>query len=140
MAAFDAEKNAIAVVARYLDAVNRRDIDAMVALTDPRFEFRPPRRVLHGHAELRAAMAAPSSLAASFTPQRWFASGEHVVCYAVTRFTWSETGEAAGEEPGFARAVVRDGRLRLLQVYDDGGTALRHAGLSEADERPAAQA
>jgi hypothetical protein len=133
--ALDREAASIAVMARYLEAVNRLDIDAMVALTHADFEFRAPRRVVQGHPGLRAAMREPRSFRVSFTPQRWFASDERVVCYGVSRFAWAETGEAAGEEPAFARGVVRDARLRLLQVYEDGGRALRDAGLSEADER-----
>jgi hypothetical protein len=51
------------------------------------------------------------------------------------RYTWAESGEHAGKEPRFARAVVRDDRLELLQVgYADGETALREAGLTDDDE------
>jgi hypothetical protein len=130
----------VAVVARYLDALNRLDVEAMIALTDPDFEFRTPRAVLHGHGELRDAMAQPRSLTVTFVPERWFACDERVVCCGLTRFAWPETGEAAGEEASVARGVVHDGRLRVLQVYEEPNAALRDAGLTEADERPTADA
>jgi hypothetical protein len=50
-------------------------------------------------------------------------------------YTWAESGERAGEEPRFVRALVRDGRLALLQVgYPDGETVLEQAGLTEDAE------
>ena len=131
----DQEQTAVATVARYLDAANRGDVEAMVTTTTAEFQFRTPRSVLHGHDELRASMAEPQKMTVTFMPKRWFARGAAVVCFMDARYSWAESGEHAGEEPRFARVVVRDERLELLQVgYADGDTALSEAGLSHDDE------
>ena len=128
-------EQSVAVVVRYLDAANDGDVNVRVAATTGDFEFRTPRSVLHGHDELRAAMAEPQSMSVTFVPKRWFARGAAVVCFMDARYTWADSGERAGEEPRFVRALVREGRLALLQVgYPDGETVLAEAGLTEDDE------
>jgi hypothetical protein len=125
----------VAAVRRYLDAANDGDVDAMVAATTADFQFRTPRSVLNGHDELRASMAEPQSMSVMFVPTRWFARGAAVVCFMDARYSWADSGESAGEEPRFVRALVRDGRLALLQVgYPDGETVLKEAELTEDDE------
>lgn len=47
-----------AIAHRFIDAFNRRDADALIALSDPEIEFHPTllvggRRVYHGHEGLR---------------------------------------------------------------------------------------
>ena len=131
----DQDQAAVATVARYLAAANQGDVDAMVAATTADFEFRTPRSVLHGHDELRASMAEPQSMKVMFMPRRWFARGVAVVCFMDARYSYAESGERAGEEPRFVRAVVCEGQLELLQVgYADGETALREAGLTGDEE------
>jgi hypothetical protein len=51
-----------AIGQRFIDAFNRRDADALVALADPEIEFHPTslvgaRRTYHGHEGLRSWMA-----------------------------------------------------------------------------------
>jgi ketosteroid isomerase-like protein len=132
----DSETAAIEIVARYLDAMNRGDVEAMVACTSPEYEYRTPRWTARGHEEMRAAMAEPRSVDAVFVPERWFVRAGQVVCLMLGRFTWAETGEVAGEEPRFMRAVVNDGQLELVEVgFADADAALAAAGLQTQDER-----
>jgi ketosteroid isomerase-like protein len=126
---------AVATFRQYLDAFNRRDVDAMIAQTAPRIEFHAPRgTTIRGHDALRAAMEEPGNLQLTVEPQRWFANGSTVVVFGLARYWWAETGEPAGAEEQAAVAVVGARGLRSIRPYLDRDAALTDAGLTGAHE------
>ena len=71
----------VATFRAYLNAFNRRDIDAMIAQTAPGIEFHAPRgTTIRGHDALRAAMEEPGNLQLTVEPQRWFANVRNRRC------------------------------------------------------------
>jgi SnoaL-like domain/Major Facilitator Superfamily len=115
----------VAAARRYVEAFNRRDVEAMIAATEPGFEFHTPRgTTIRGHDALRSAMAESSNLAATIVPQRWFANGSSVVMFGLVRYAWTETSEPAGEEEQAAICTVGDRGLQSVRPYLDRDAAL----------------
>ena len=127
----DSEPASVAVVRSYLEAAERADAGAMVALTEPSFEFGSLGSRLSGHASLRAAIATPRPMTLALEPQHWFADGADVVCVAKARFRWRHGGAAAGEAPRVLRAEVRGGRLCALRRMPDAAASRRRAASDE---------
>ena len=127
--------DAVTTFRRYLDALNRRDVEAMLAETDPDVEFHTPRgTTIRGHAALRAAVEEPGNVELTIEPQRWFATATTVVGFGLVRYTWAGTGEPAGEEEQAVVAVAGDRGLRSIPPYGDRDAALADSGLTADDE------
>jgi ketosteroid isomerase-like protein len=128
------------VVRRFHDALNRRDVDAMVAVWGEETEFRPimstlDSQVYRGQAGLRAW------LDAIFTDWEVFEAyddefhdlGDRVLSFG----HWHACGRASGIVLDVDTAVwlvgVQGGKIVWWQTFTDRAEALKVAGLSEQD-------
>ena len=124
----------------YLDAFAARDVEGMVALADPGVEFVTPRGSQWGHQAIRNFMQRQTyGVAMSGELLRTFAGGDTVVTEGRVELRYADTGELAEESRSSTVYVVRDGRLVRLTPQPDLSSALREAGLTDADEVPAAR-
>ena len=105
----DSEPASVAVVRSYLEAAERADAGAMVALTEPSFEFGSLGSRLSGHASLRAAIATPRPMTLALEPQHWFADGADVVCVAKAR-----SAGVTAEPPRVRRRVCCERRFAAV--------------------------
>ncbi len=115
----------------WVDGVNARDAERVLALSDGEIEIVGPRGSGFGHALLRQWMA---HTWVTLEESRAFSRGAAVV--VEQRGTWRDasTGEVAGEARVASRFVVRDGRVALYARHDALDDALAAAGLTSADE------
>jgi ketosteroid isomerase-like protein len=122
-------ERAIAVVKLWHTAVNAGDADTLAATCAEDIELIGPRGSSRGHAVIREWLARAKF---SATAQRWFCGGDgHVV--VAQQATWRERdGEVTGT---IASAfVVRDGKIRRYERFDELATALTMYGLREVHE------
>ena len=123
----------LAVVEAWLDAVERADAAAAMALCAPDLEVVGPRGSVRGREVLGPWMAR-----AGFTarPLRWFCgAGGAVVVEQDATWADPETGVERGRAVVAARFLVADGVIARFQRHDDGlPVALTAAGLRESDE------
>jgi hypothetical protein len=122
--------NPAAIAQAWQDAVNERDIDRLLELSDPEIEVVGPRGSGYGHQLLRDWLGRAGL---SLTTQRVFARGDAVVM--AQRGVWRsiETGDVTGEADVASRFRVDRGRVAVFGRYDDLDAALGAAGLSHAD-------
>jgi ketosteroid isomerase-like protein len=118
------------VVRRYLDALNRRDLPAMLQLLDPEVEFVTGRGLRHGHDEVRKWLGEPyAELEVERAVDRVQAAGPVVVAVGRIRHRWRDSGEVA-DETGFAWLFeVHEDRITRWQKFGDEAAALAAAGL-----------
>ena len=126
----------LAIVERWLAAVNEANRDAVLALTASDLEIVGPRGVGRGKA-LLADWLARAGFAAE--ARRWFC-GEGGRVVVEQDATWSAPDGGAGHagHVGHARVassfVVRDRRIARFERFDSLAGALAGAGLAERDE------
>lgn len=127
--------DALAVVRAWQAAVNARDEDRLLALSDPEIEIVGPRGVARGHDVLRQWLA---HAGLNFESKREFARGGDVVVeqYGVWRSV--ETGEVVGEADVASVFHVAGGRLARYARFDTVDEALEAAGLTRDDGSPGA--
>jgi hypothetical protein len=117
------------VVLAIADAVNRRDLDALMPLLDEGIEHRDARRSIaqQGRVGIRRHFDElwKESPEASFTVDEIVAGGEWVV----VRQRWR--GLADGELTTWVAREFRDGRVKRIEVHGSRADALEAAGLSE---------
>ena len=123
----------LGVVGAWLDAVDRADTAAAVALCAPDLEVVGPRGTVRGRQVLRPWMAR-----AGFTtrPLRWFCGAGGAVVVE-QEATWADpaTGAERGRAVVASRFLVADGVITHLQRHDEGlSAALAAAGLRHSDE------
>jgi len=125
-----AQKDALAVVRRWIDAVNRRDADALVRLAHPTVTVNPTRLVRHddrygGHEGLRrwiAALVASDTTESVETTDIWQEpSGEFVA-------TGEIMVDGRAVSPGTSLFVVRDGAVLSVRSYLSDEQTLRDVG------------
>jgi ketosteroid isomerase-like protein len=111
------------VVRRYLDALNRRDLPAMLQLLHPEVEFVTGRGLRHGHDEVRKWLGEPY---AELEVER---AVDRVQVAGPIRYRWRDSGEVA-DETGFAWLFeVHEDRITRWQKFDEEAAALAAAGL-----------
>ena len=123
----------LGVVEAWLDAVDRADAGAAMALCAPDVEVVGPRGSVRGREVLVPWL---SRAGFSARPLRWFcgAAGDVVVEQDAT-WTDPATGTERGRAVVAARFLVADGVITRFQRHDDGlPAALAAAGLQESDE------
>jgi hypothetical protein len=123
----------LGVVEAWLDAVDRADTAAAVALCAPDLEVVGPRGTVRGREVLGPWLAR-----AGFTarPLRWFCGAGGAVVVE-QEATWADpaTGAERGRAVVASRFLVADGVITHLQRHDEGlPAALAAAGLRHADE------
>lgn len=123
----------LGVVEAWLDAVDRADAAAAMALCAPDVEVVGPRGSVRGREVLGPWMAR-----AGFTarPLRWFCgAGGAVVIEQDATWTDPATGAERGRAAVASAFLVADGVITRLRRHDDGlPAALAAAGLGESDE------
>jgi ketosteroid isomerase-like protein len=125
------------VLRRYVDAVNRRDLPAMLAVLDPDVELSTRKGVLRGHDGVRAWLGEPyKELDVERVVDRMQVAGHVVVASGRIRHRWRESGEVADESDVAILAHIEDDRIVRLQTFEDEAAALAAAGLPAEDAAP----
>ena len=120
----------VAVVAAWQDAVNHHDLVALLQISDPEIELVGPRGTASGHAVLAEWL---DRAGLRIEPMRVFERGAAVV--VEQHGTWRADGNVIGEATIASRFRVDNQQVTVFQRYDDLGTALEDAGLTEDDEQ-----
>jgi ketosteroid isomerase-like protein len=135
------------LVRRAFEAFEQRDLDALVALTDPEFELFAPTAVLanegrcyRGHGGLARYIQDVERTWASLelAPQKFREVGNHVVCLGRTRALARDGFEADG--PTAWVWEVRAGKLCYGCVYADPGESFMGLSAGSAAEMPPVEA
>lgn len=122
-----------AIVLAWQEAVNQKDSERLLALSDPTIEIVGPRGSAYGHDILRDWLGRAGL---SMESQRLFAGGDTVVVaqYGVWRSV--ETGDVLGEADIASHFRVIGQQVAYYARFDTLTDALNAAGLTEADEQP----
>ncbi|TMK97607.1 MAG: nuclear transport factor 2 family protein [Actinobacteria bacterium] len=135
----------VELLRRWIDAFNARDIEALIAYSDPSIELHSVFAAVGGaiyrghdgmrrwHRDLEDAWGEEIRL----EPESYFDLGEHVLSFYVyhARGQHSEAGVAM---PAASVSRWRNGLMVYVKVYTDRANALRDLGLSEDELEPAA--
>src|SRR3954463_15864531 len=126
--------DSLAVVAAWLEAVNRRDVGALERLTHEEVQIDGPR----GGGRMDRAVLAEWLARAGFSAAglRWFCGANgSVVVEQDARWVDPASGAERGQARVASRFVVNDGRVARYARHDDGlQPALSAAGLGTAQE------
>ena len=127
------------IVKRGVDAFNSGDLEAMLAVCDQDFEWRPAfgaamlgGTVYRGHAAFRQYWSDATEIwdQFRFDPESFREDGQTVV--VVGRGSGRAKGSGIEIDQPFAMTFrLRDGKLAFGQTFTDPDEALRDAGLSE---------
>lgn len=127
----------VATVRQAFEAWNAGDVEAVIGLLDPQFEFVPFRSQLHGAPYLGAEGMRQFARDAAddweylrIVPGEFRDAGDHVLMFA----SFDARGRTSGVHVEFPAAWVarlRSGKLLHLRAYSDHEAALAAAGLSE---------
>jgi ketosteroid isomerase-like protein len=118
------------VVRRYVDALNRRDLPAMLELLDPDVELLTRRGPRRGHDGVRKWLGEPyAELDVDRIIDRVQVAGHVVVASGRIRHLWRESGELGDEAEFAVLAQIENGRIVRVQTFDDEAAALAAAGL-----------
>ena len=117
-------------------ALNRRDVEGMLAVYDPDATFADHRQVafgsFRGHDELRELYTGLVGSAAEFheSVRVLVARAGTVVahCEVTARLAADPTGPQIGAEYGFV-VTIRDELIARMELFDDGEAALEASGL-----------
>lgn len=125
----------VAVTEAWMQAFDRRDLDAMLALTSPDLEYTRWTGVERGHDAVRALLERQSFGVAmrSIRTLRTFSRGATVVVETQIESHFVDTGEPAGGQIGAAFFVVDEGLVTRFAPRPDLAGALADAGLAFAD-------
>jgi hypothetical protein len=119
------------VARAWVEAVNARDVERVMELSDAEIEIVGPRGSGYGHALLRDWLG---HAWLRLEPRRTFARGEMVVQAQHGVWRDAATGEVTGDADVASRLVVRGGRVALYARHDALDEALAAAGLAAGDE------
>ena len=128
-----------ALVRRFVDAYNRGDTEAIVALVTPDVELETPGGLERGPeaAQRLAAKSTQEHALVHIEVERLVEVGDQVVVFAERQMRWRETGELADASPSDAVMTIRGGKVARWQRLRDRREALRLAGLEPTE--PATQ-
>lgn len=118
--------NSIEVVLKFEQLINSRNVDAVCGLlTDDSVFIDSLGNRMAGMENLRKAWTGYFKMVPdySISHAEIFANGETVAMFGSTQGTFSKTGEMKKDDfwktPAAWRAVVRDGKIALWQVFAD---------------------
>jgi ketosteroid isomerase-like protein len=128
------------IVKRWLQAFNRRDGDAMIALQHPEIEFVPITAAMEGRVyrspdETRDFLRSLELDWEVFEtePQEFYEVGDRALALG----TWRARGRASGLELGSQRggwlATIREGLVYRFRTYTERAEALDALGVSEGE-------
>ena len=134
------ESHNIEMVRALLDAVNRRDADAMISRIQPDYEFVPIMAALEGRTYIGADgvrqwlddMKDHWELFETW-PQEFHDLGDRVIAFGHWRARGRTSGVEVDGQPATWVAWVRDGRLYRWRTFTDRDEALEAAGVTEAE-------
>jgi ketosteroid isomerase-like protein len=122
------------VVRGYVDALNRRDLPAMLELLDPDVELITRRGPRRGHDSVRKWLGDPyAELDVERVIDRIHVVGPTVVASGRIRHLWRESGQIADETSIAVLARVENDRIVRVQVFDDEASAFAAGGLPAED-------
>jgi uncharacterized protein len=128
----------VEIVRRQADAVNRRDVDAVLSDMDPEIEFIPRRAAVqgtyHGHKGIRDFFADTFETFDLFeaTNEEIHDLGDRIVSIGKLRIR----GKGGGVEVTVPTAIVlalRNGKIVRFEDFSERSRALESVGLSEQD-------
>jgi ketosteroid isomerase-like protein len=124
-----------ALVRRFVDAYNRGDAEAIVALVTPDVELETPGGLERGpeSAQRLAAKSTQDHALVRIEVERLVEAGDQVVVFAERQMRWRETGELADASPSDAVMTVRGGKVARWQRLRDRREALLLAGLEPTE-------
>jgi ketosteroid isomerase-like protein len=124
------------LVRRYVDALNRRDLPAMLELLDPDVELITRRGARHGHDAVRKWLGDPyAELDVERDIDRVHVAGPVVVASGRVRHVWRESGKVADDSEHAWLARIEGDRIVSIQGFDDEASAFAAAGLPSEDAR-----
>jgi ketosteroid isomerase-like protein len=125
------------VVRRYVDALNRRDLPALLDTLDPDVELFTRKGPIRGHAAVEKWFGDPyKELDVDRIMERVQVAGHLVVASGRIRHVWRESGQIADDHPIAILAHVENEHITRLQTFDDEASALAAAGLPPEDAAP----
>ena len=134
------EPDNIGVLRRWLEAVNRRDPEAMAAETHPEFSFIPilaalEGRVYAGEPGIRQWLAEMEDHWDYFEtcPEDFEDLGDRVLAFGHWRARGRASGVTLDGQPATWLAHIRDGTLFRQRTYTDRAEALAAAGITEGE-------
>jgi len=130
-----AQDDPVVVVNAWVQAANARDIDELLALSEPDIEIVGPRGSRHGYQPLREWI---ERAGLTMEPLHVFVRGQTVVIEQQATWRALDTGAVTGSQRIASALQVEGGRVRRVARYDDLAHALRATGLSESDQTPSA--
>lgn len=122
-----------AIVLRWQEAVNQRDEERLVALSDPYIEIVGPRGSAFGHDIVREWL---NRAGLRMTAYRLFVRGDRVVVAQHALWHSIATGETIGQAEIASYIRVANQKVLYFARCDHLDEALQAAGLSSADEQP----
>jgi ketosteroid isomerase-like protein len=138
------ERN-VELLRRWITAFNARDLETMIALSDPNIELHSAYAAVggasyHDHAGMRkwhGDLEETWGAEIRIEPEDYFDLGEHTLAFAV----YHGRGQQSGAEvtmPVTSVVKWRDDRMAYVKVYMQRDAALRDLGVSEDELRPIA--
>jgi ketosteroid isomerase-like protein len=119
---------------RLMEALNAHDVDAFIALNDPRIEFHTAMTTVYrGHDELRGwfrNLEDAWGVELRAEPEAYFDLGEHTLTFYVSHGRGRQSG-AKVEAPGAVAVRWRDGLAVYWKNYSQREDALNDLGVSE---------
>jgi ketosteroid isomerase-like protein len=120
----------------WIDAYNRRDMEGLIGLTDPDFQFRSYfvgiESLFHGHEGLQTYFAQLDDAYESFqvVAREVFDAGAAVLMVAQAEWCGKGSG-ATGVTPVFPTFWLRAGKVLRGETFSDRSHALQAVGLRE---------
>jgi hypothetical protein len=122
-----------AIVLAWQEAVNQKDAQQLLALSDPNIEIVGPRGSAYGHEILEQWLERAGLSMAAY---RCFANGNTVVVAQHGVWRNVETDEVMGEADIASRFRVKGEQITCYARYNSLTDALNAAHLTDADEQP----
>jgi SnoaL-like domain len=121
------------VIARFVQAFNDEDLDALAATLDPHAEIQAARGLLIGRDEARrwATRNPGGELHQHLELEGVRTEGHPTVALLRRHWSWRESEEVADEEEIAALVTFSDGLIARWQPFHDRSEALAAAGIDE---------
>jgi hypothetical protein len=130
---------------RWITAFNARDLETMIALSDPNIELHSVFAAVggasyHGHAGMHkwhCDLEETWGAGIRIEPEAYFDLGEYILAFAV----YHGRGQQSGAEVAMPAAAVqkwRDDRMVYVKVYMQRDAALSDLGVSQDELKPIA--